>query len=265
MGEAIKRRGEWWQEQADGSWLKWDADAERWQPQGFPPPPPDEAADAAGPHLSAPVAASGPTATPETREEPTPGYRYEQGTDGTWWARNERTGELHFHDAARGVWRRYDSATMAPPAATTEPTRLVYAGFWERFAAALIDAVIVTVGGYVLGYFIGMLTVNQYSTQAEVEAMTGFATFAGFIGQWVYFAVMESGPKQATLGKMAVGMRVTDMHGHRVGFGKATGRYFAKILSALILLIGFLMIAWTEKKQGLHDQMAGTLVVKGRA
>ncbi len=60
---------------------------------------------------------------------------------------------------------------------------------------------------------------------------------------------------------MALGIKVTDLNGHRIGFGKATGRYFGKIISAMILFIGFLMIGFTKKKQGLHDMMAGCLVV----
>ena len=82
------------------------------------------------------------------------------------------------------------------------------------------------------------------------------------VAQWLYFALMESSSKQATLGKMALGIRVTDVNGNRIGFGRATGRHFAKILSGLILGIGFLMAAFTEKKQALHDMIAGTLVVK---
>ena len=78
---------------------------------------------------------------------------------------------------------------------------------------------------------------------------------------WIYFAAFESSPKQATPGKMALGIKVTDLNGRRIGFGKATGRYFGKILSFIILGIGFIMIAFTEKKQGLHDKMAGCLVV----
>ena len=77
---------------------------------------------------------------------------------------------------------------------------------------------------------------------------------------WLYFAIMESSPTQATLGKMAIGIVVTDMSGNRVSFGRATGRHFAKIVSGIILGIGFLMIAFTERKQGLHDIMADTLV-----
>jgi uncharacterized RDD family membrane protein YckC len=82
---------------------------------------------------------------------------------------------------------------------------------------------------------------------------------------WLYSALMERSSKQATLGKMALGIRVTDLDGNRIGFGKATGRYFAKILSALILGIGFLMVAFTQRKQGLHDMLAGTLVMRGEA
>ena len=79
---------------------------------------------------------------------------------------------------------------------------------------------------------------------------------------WLYFALMESSANQATLGKMAIGIKVTDMSGRRIGFGQATGRYFGKILSSMILLIGYIMAAFTEKKQALHDMLAGCLVVK---
>ena len=78
---------------------------------------------------------------------------------------------------------------------------------------------------------------------------------------WIYLALMESFPTQGTLGKMALRIKVTDLEGNRVGFGKATGRYFGKIISMLLLLIGYIMVAFTEKKQGLHDIMTGCLVV----
>ena len=78
---------------------------------------------------------------------------------------------------------------------------------------------------------------------------------------WLYFALMESSTKQATVGKMVLGIVVTDLDGNRISFIKATGRHFGKILSVLTLGIGFLMIAFTEKRQGLHDRLAGTLVL----
>jgi len=73
---------------------------------------------------------------------------------------------------------------------------------------------------------------------------------------------MESSARQGTIGKSLLGLRVTDFEGNRISLLRAVGRYFAKIISAFILLIGFIMVAFTEKKQGLHDMLAGTLVLK---
>jgi uncharacterized RDD family membrane protein YckC len=83
------------------------------------------------------------------------------------------------------------------------------------------------------------------------------------LATWLYFALCESSTWQATVGKKMLGLRVTDLGGNRITFAKATGRHFGKILSGLILGIGFIMIAFTEQKQELHDSMAGTLVLKG--
>ena len=82
------------------------------------------------------------------------------------------------------------------------------------------------------------------------------------VASWVYFAGLESSAWQATVGKKMLGMQVTDTSGERIDFIKATIRYFAKILSSFILMIGFIMVAFTEKKQGLHDFIAGTVVLK---
>lgn len=82
------------------------------------------------------------------------------------------------------------------------------------------------------------------------------------VGVWLYFALQESSERQATIGKRAVGIYVTDLQGRRIAFGQATGRYFSKILSGLILDIGYIMVAFTEKKQGLHDMIASTLVMR---
>jgi uncharacterized RDD family membrane protein YckC len=130
----------------------------------------------------------------------------------------------------------------------------MYAGFWRRVAAVLLDGLII--GAVTAPFTVGMSSGNRYSTTASSISTVVW---------WLYSALMESSAKQATLGKMALGIRVTDLDGNRIGFGKATGRHFAKILSALILGIGFLMAAFTEKKQALHDILAGTLVVLGPA
>ena len=125
--------------------------------------------------------------------------------------------------------------------------RTEYGGFWVRVVAALIDGVLLAVVGFVLG-----LVLADRSTESLVSTVVG----------WLYYAGMESSARQATLGKTAMGLAVTDLSGGRISFLRATGRHFAKILSALILLIGFVMVAFTEKKQGLHDMIASTLVVK---
>jgi len=82
---------------------------------------------------------------------------------------------------------------------------------------------------------------------------------------WLYFAFMHSSARQATLGKMAFGIKVTDIEGGRISFLRATGRYFATWVSSILLAIGFLMAGFTARKQGLHDLMAGTLVVRADA
>ncbi len=81
------------------------------------------------------------------------------------------------------------------------------------------------------------------------------------IAVWLYFALMESSGKCASLGKMALGIKVTDLNGNGISFGTATGRFFGKMISGVILYIGFIMAGFTEKKQALHDIMAGCLVV----
>jgi uncharacterized RDD family membrane protein YckC len=134
-----------------------------------------------------------------------------------------------------------------------------YAGFWKRFAAFLIDVIILGTGIFILRAILLLLFPNRGS---------GFAFFLVFaapislIFGWIYYAVMESTPVQATLGKMILGIKVTGIKCECLSFGRATARYFAKIFSAVFLCLGFLMAAWTQKKQGLHDIIAGTLVIK---
>jgi uncharacterized RDD family membrane protein YckC len=149
-----------------------------------------------------------------------------------------------------------------------------YAGFWKRFAAYLIDSIIMSAVTFlVLIPFLAMIGISAgvSSAMENSEAAAGligliigayfFAIFVMMIAQWLYFALMESSSRQATLGKMALGIIVTDLNGGQISFGKATGRYFGKIVSSLIMCIGYIMAAFTEKKQALHDMMAGTLVV----
>ncbi len=86
-----------------------------------------------------------------------------------------------------------------------------------------------------------------------------------FLPAWlVYYILLESSSWQATLGKKALGMKVVTPDGGRPSFGRVAGRNTAKILSFLLLLIGFVMAGFTERKQGLHDLLANCLVVRAR-
>ena len=149
-----------------------------------------------------------------------------------------------------------------------------YGGFWIRVIAAIIDAVLVRVvvhpiaaifgiGGLAVSGLGGGGLEHAFGHGAGLPLMIfgGGVLAALTIGAgWLYEALMESSSYQATLGKMIFGMKVTDLYGNRISFGRATGRHFAKILSGLILCIGFIMVGLTERKQGLHDLIAGTLV-----
>jgi uncharacterized RDD family membrane protein YckC len=134
-----------------------------------------------------------------------------------------------------------------------------YAGFWNRFAASIIDIIITLIGGWTIGFVFGVMMALGGTT--DIDIITGLANLLGIIINWLYFALMESSSSQGTLGKMVLGIKVTDLNGNRVSFGKATGRHFGKIISVIVLGIGYIMVAFTEKKQGLHDMMAGCLVV----
>lgn len=148
-----------------------------------------------------------------------------------------------------------------------------YAGFWRRFVAILIDSILFNIVFGVIGGALGVLDVEMagtvgtntstYTHQADAsDAAQGVFFLVYLAVQWLYFALLESSAKQGTLGKMALGIRVTDLDGNRISFGRATGRYFAKFISAIILYIGFIMAAFTAKKQALHDIIASTLVIK---
>ena len=141
------------------------------------------------------------------------------------------------------------------------PVTLSYAGFWKRVAASLIDFAILFPAGFIIGIFFGFIYVTVFGTQEGLQAS---ATIFGWICNWLYMVLMESSSLQATVGKMALGIKVTDMYGHRVSFGRATGRHFSKILSGLIFCVGYMMAGFTNKKQALHDMIAGCLVVNKR-
>jgi len=153
-------------------------------------------------------------------------------------------------------------ATSYP--AVTPVVGVGYGGFWIRVVAAIIDAIILRVVVSPVSMIFGGLGLAGGMTglpHRGLALLGGGVTFILLLfGSWLYEAFMESSSYQATLGKMIFGMKVTDLYGNRISFGRATGRHFAKWLSAMILCIGYMMVGFTERKQGLHDLLAGTLV-----
>lgn len=167
-------------------------------------------------------------------------------------------------------------AGAAPaPTPVAEPKRYHYAGFWIRFLAYLIDQLVISVVGFVfmlIGLvmtFGGITSFEQFEDPdpALIVGLVGSWVVFGIvygIAQWLYFAFMESSASRGTLGKMALGLQVIDYKGETITFGRATGRYFGKILSSLVLMIGYIMAGFTARKQALHDLLADTYVVRQR-
>jgi uncharacterized RDD family membrane protein YckC len=153
-----------------------------------------------------------------------------------------------------------------------------YAGFWLRFVALIIDGLLLGAIQFiaimpVLGLMgIGLATDIQNLESADestiapmvgqMMAMAGVTQIVFLTIQTLYYTFMESSKYQASVGKIVLGLKVTDMNGGQLDFTKALVRNLCKIISSMILLIGYLMAAFTEKKQALHDMIASTLVVK---
>ncbi len=151
-----------------------------------------------------------------------------------------------------------------------------YAGFWLRFIAYLIDDIILGAIGFVISLpFIGTIIFSGIAlSELDNCEESKFLGIAGIVGTvllliititaagWLYFALMESSKQQATLGKMVLGLKVTDMEGNKISFARATGRYFGKILSGMIFMIGYILAGLTDKKQALHDMIAACLVIR---
>ncbi len=140
----------------------------------------------------------------------------------------------------------------------TPPTN--YASFGQRVGAFLLDVIIQVIAGFIIVFFWSLaFAANGVSDQDGLQVMSFILRCV--VG-WIYYAAMESSPLQGTLGKLALGIKVSDLVGARVSFGRASGRWFSKWVSTLIIGIGWLMAAFTPKRQALHDMMAGTLVLK---
>ena len=137
-----------------------------------------------------------------------------------------------------------------------------YAGFWIRFWASIVDSIIWTP--------LLVLVYLKFTFDAIVIGAGGGESLAflyfllSVLTPWLYHALFEAGKWQATPGKRLLGVYVTDLNGQRISFGRATGRYFSKFLSSLILGIGYIIAGLTHNKQSLHDKIASTLVYRGK-
>lgn len=141
---------------------------------------------------------------------------------------------------------------------------MIYAGFWLRFVAALVDSVALFGPFVVVGFVVIVIIKLLSATKGYDPAILILAVWppVAVIGTWLYFSLLESSPWQATLGKKLMGIYVTDMAGNRLSPGRATGRTLAKYLSSLTAGIGYLLCGFTQKKQALHDLVAGCLVLR---
>jgi len=160
--------------------------------------------------------------------------------------------------------------------ASTAVPRVEYAGFWLRFVALLIDNAVMGIGVVLiliplifltgLRGFLDEFHPSEDMSDAGIFMLIGFVFLvatASLVVTWLYHALMESSEWQATLGKKALGLVVTDMAGRRVSFGRSTGRHFGKIVTNMIpAFIGYIMAGFTEKRQAIHDMLAGCLVLR---
>jgi uncharacterized RDD family membrane protein YckC len=149
---------------------------------------------------------------------------------------------------------------------------VVYAGFWKRVAASIIDSFVTSFAAWallipmfmVMGVGLTGLNGVQDGSGGNV-LLTVLYYVITLLLPLFYLSFMHSSASQATFGKMAVGIKVTRTNGERIGFWRAFGRYFAYILSSMLLFIGLIMAGVTERKQALHDMMCDTLVVDKHA
>jgi uncharacterized RDD family membrane protein YckC len=173
--------------------------------------------------------------------------------------------------AAAGAAVAAAPAYASPPQAFTQAApQFRYAGFWRRFVAMIIDGIVFSPVFLIFFAASGLFGLMSGATaprdmEGIAGALFGLGIFAGFlvmiVGNWLYHTLMECSRHQATLGKMALGIKVTDMNGNRISFARANGRFFGKLLSGAVMNIGYIMAAFTVQKQALHDMLAGCLVV----
>jgi uncharacterized RDD family membrane protein YckC len=171
--------------------------------------------------------------------------------------------------------RHIPPAPMVPASASYRG--VAYAGFWLRFVAYIIDGFVSGLAFLILLIPLFILTgagaaLSKIGSGEDIDnvaaAFLSIGFLLGFFGiiflvSWLYYALSESSSWQATLGKKMLNLKVTDMTGQPISFGRASGRFFAKIITGMIpLMIGYIIAGFTEKKQAIHDMIASCLVLR---
>ena len=177
------------------------------------------------------------------------------------------------------------SPVASAPVYAPAPVTSQYGGFWIRFVAYFVDSlivgipmtVIILIAVFAFGAFGGLSVLKNLPAnpdpdqiQQQIAPMIGAILGAyalviacGIVIGWLYFALMESSPRQATFGKAMLNLRVTDANGNRLSFAHASGRFFSKIITGMVPFgIGYIMAGFTAKKQALHDFIASTVVIR---
>ncbi len=152
------------------------------------------------------------------------------------------------------------SARAPEPAVARPAPAPAYAGFWRRFFAMVLDGFVLFFPQAILRVAMGLPALSYEDEWGDRTVVT--AEILGLALTFLYCATLEASGAQGSLGQQAFGLAVTDLHGGRIGFGRALTRQFAKIVSSLLCGMGYLFQLWNGKRQTLHDAMTGCLVVR---
>ncbi|EPR41216.1 RDD domain containing protein [Desulfovibrio sp. X2] len=162
-------------------------------------------------------------------------------------------------------WAHLKARRAAEEAASGDrpPAGAAYADFPRRLLAFVVDQLLLGGCSWIVGMVIGLLmNVTIGKNGQPPEAFEDMFLIIGVSLSWGYYALFESSPWQATPGKRLLNLFVTDLSGRRLGFGRASARFFGKFVSGFIFLLGYIMAAFTRRRQALHDMIAGTLVLR---
>ncbi len=158
---------------------------------------------------------------------------------------------------------QFCSACGQPLTLLVSTPTLIYAGFWQRFAALLIDGFIVGAATLLVCVLLGIaMAVSGAASMGAMLGMIALFYLLGFVISAAYFTLMEAGERGATYGKRALNIRVADAEGKRISTGRAMGRWFGHWITNCTLYIGYLIQPFTEKKQALHDIISSTVVIE---